>query len=206
MKRRGPRYCAEERVPEMRAERKRQIMNAAFKVFLEKGCARTRIRDIAGEAGISVGTFYLYYSDKRELFIEAVDHLIQRMTAIPRDAVRDRDELLRMAGGAAHSCMEHYSDFAGIINQMRGMAVAEDPVPREKLIALHNRLAEPVMKEVRAAIKAGVIREVDPELLSQALMGMVDFLTFRLSVDDRYTADEAVDFMVDLVPRGIGKG
>src|SRR5208337_674206 len=45
-----------------------QIIEAAFAVFGDVGYEATVIKDIAEKAGISSGTIYTYFSDKRDLF------------------------------------------------------------------------------------------------------------------------------------------
>lgn len=45
----------------------RQILNAALRVFARDGISRSKIGDIAAEAGISTSTFYEYYKSKEEL-------------------------------------------------------------------------------------------------------------------------------------------
>lgn len=48
-------------------EKKALIMDAAVRVFEEKGLEKTSVRDIMKEAGFGLGTFYLYYDDKNDL-------------------------------------------------------------------------------------------------------------------------------------------
>lgn len=58
-------------------------MNAATTLFSEKGIDRTSSNEIARTAGVSIGTFYRYFSDKRELFLEILrDHLDSFVTAV----------------------------------------------------------------------------------------------------------------------------
>lgn len=47
--------------------KKEDIMQAALRVFKNKGADKTSVRDIMTEAGFGLGTFYLYYSDKNDL-------------------------------------------------------------------------------------------------------------------------------------------
>ncbi len=49
-------------------EKPAQIIEAAFAVFGDVGYEATVIKDIAERAGISSGTIYTYFSDKRDLF------------------------------------------------------------------------------------------------------------------------------------------
>lgn len=47
---------------------RKAIMDAAIKLFGEKGYDRTSIEDIATEAGVGKGTIYGYFATKREIF------------------------------------------------------------------------------------------------------------------------------------------
>lgn len=185
--------------------RRRQIREAAFRVFLEKGYQRARVQDIAAASGISTGTFYLYYRDKRDLFMDTIDELIQdTVSGLEEVAAREGDPI-KAAAELARFYIDNYGYFSGIINQLRGLMASAEPSARDKFISLHNRMADPIVRELRAAAEREGIREVDPELLARALMGMVEFLAIRLTFDDRYTTDQAVSFLVDLLMRGVGR-
>ncbi|OJU02317.1 MAG: TetR family transcriptional regulator [Rhizobium sp. 63-7] len=71
-------------------QRKRDILDAAFAVFTERGFAATRIEDIAARAGIAKGTVYLHFADKEALFTGLVAGLASPVLAeIGALAVRD---------------------------------------------------------------------------------------------------------------------
>jgi len=56
----------------------RQILNGALRVFARDGVSRSRIADIAAEAGISSATLYAYYTSKEALAYEVpMTHLSQ---------------------------------------------------------------------------------------------------------------------------------
>ncbi len=50
-----------------------KVKKAARKLFVERGYHATRPQDIAREAGLGHGTFYLHYEDKRACFLAFVD-------------------------------------------------------------------------------------------------------------------------------------
>jgi len=56
--------------PHRGTETKQRILNAAFELFSQKGLHGTNSREIAGAAGVSIGSFYTYYKNKRILFID----------------------------------------------------------------------------------------------------------------------------------------
>lgn len=45
-----------------------ELLAAALELFVRKGFAATRLEDVAGQAGVSKGTLYLYYDNKEALF------------------------------------------------------------------------------------------------------------------------------------------
>jgi len=47
--------------------KKAEIMESALRVFKQKGLEKTSVRDIMKDAGYGLGTFYLYYDDKKDL-------------------------------------------------------------------------------------------------------------------------------------------
>ncbi len=51
-------------------ETKNKLEAAAKKLFSQKGFHSTNAKEIASEAGVSVGSFYSYYENKKALFME----------------------------------------------------------------------------------------------------------------------------------------
>ncbi len=62
---------AERRLRE-KNERKRNILEVAARIFKSKGFFNATMEEIANEAELSVGTLYLYYKSKEELYISMV--------------------------------------------------------------------------------------------------------------------------------------
>jgi len=50
------------------------LLQAAERVISRKGYHQTRIADIASEADVGLGTFYLHFKTKNEIFIELIEH------------------------------------------------------------------------------------------------------------------------------------
>jgi AcrR family transcriptional regulator len=54
------------------------LLQAAGDVFAEMGFDAAQTPDIAARAGVSVGTFYRYFADKRQVFIELAQDYLER--------------------------------------------------------------------------------------------------------------------------------
>lgn len=63
--------------------RRTQILQAATRVFAEKGYHRATTKQIAREAGLAEGTIYLYFENKAELLLALMEHLDQATTQTP---------------------------------------------------------------------------------------------------------------------------
>lgn len=64
-----------------KSERRLEMLRAARDVFATKGYHAAKIDDIVARAGVAKGTFYLYFPDKRSVFVELVDGLFSRLGA-----------------------------------------------------------------------------------------------------------------------------
>jgi len=53
-------------------DRKNQILEAAFKVFIDKGYSKTTMDDIVENSGLSKGALYHYYKSKKDLFLSLI--------------------------------------------------------------------------------------------------------------------------------------
>ncbi len=51
-------------------DKKRKLIVAGMKLFSDKGFHKTNISEIAEKAGVSVGSFYGYFKDKKDLLLE----------------------------------------------------------------------------------------------------------------------------------------
>jgi AcrR family transcriptional regulator len=69
----------EPRYRRRKEDRPKEITEAAFQAFAEKGYAATRVDEVASRAGVSKGLLYLYFKTKEELFKSVV-----RSFVVPR--------------------------------------------------------------------------------------------------------------------------
>jgi AcrR family transcriptional regulator len=67
------------RAERRKAELRQDIIDTAFVCFAEKGYHATGIADIAGILGIGHGTFYRYFSNKRDIIDHVIDDLAGRI-------------------------------------------------------------------------------------------------------------------------------
>src|ERR1700692_3942579 len=86
-----------------KAERPKEILEAAFTEFARNGYAVTTLDQIAERAGVTKGTIYVYYESKEHLFIS----MVRELTKSTVDTVHGMFE--RHAGSTADLLREVFS-------------------------------------------------------------------------------------------------
>jgi AcrR family transcriptional regulator len=55
-------------------ERPQELLDAALRVFAERGYSNARLEEVAAAAGVTKGAVYHYFSNKEELLLRALEH------------------------------------------------------------------------------------------------------------------------------------
>lgn len=85
-----------ERKEREKLHRKEEILNAAEKVFFEKGLAASTMDEIAERAELSKGTLYLYYRSKEDLYMAIICRGHQILLRMFEEAVSTGEPTLKL--------------------------------------------------------------------------------------------------------------
>jgi TetR/AcrR family fatty acid metabolism transcriptional regulator len=152
------------------AARRTQILDAATKVFAEKGFQRSTVRDVAKQAGIADGTIYLYFENKSALILGILDRL--------NETERRSEDLGRIAEADFRQFMlaylqRRYQVFAEQgFDSLRAVLpeILSNPEVREQYM---QQIIEPTYKiseqHLAAMIGEGKVRPLDVALMSRVL-------------------------------------
>jgi AcrR family transcriptional regulator len=117
------------------AERRREIIHAAYRTLAEKGFEGLRMREIAKRAGIDHSTLHYYFAGKEKLIDGVVDHIV-------RDLGIGRTPAVESA--ALSPCLRLAAHFDALIKQLQ-----ETPEMFIVLAELHARsMREPVLRSI----------------------------------------------------------
>ena len=167
---------ADGRILSSKGERTRgRLIEAAEQVFADLGYHEASIVKITEGAGVGQGTFYLYFSSKKEIFDELVRDLNRRVRHAMKEAsaqggTRLEAELLGFA--AYFRFTSEHTALYRIIRQ------AEFVSP-EMLHYHYDRLSEGYVEALQEATAAGEAGAIDPEVTAWALMGMGELIGMR---------------------------
>src|SRR5919107_1540244 len=74
---------------ERKAQNRQKLLEAARKVFAEKGLGEATARDIVRETDLASGTFYNYFTDKEDAFRAVLEEMADRSRALVRAQRRE---------------------------------------------------------------------------------------------------------------------
>ena len=176
-----------------------EIIKKGIEVFSQKGYHRTKISDITDLLHISTGTFYIYFKNKRDLFIEVIDDVFRNIVGEAAFAIKEENDFFKRMEIRGKVFYENYTKYNEILNQLRAEMASDDQWPEEKIKKIYHGLTKPVIQEIEAAVKKGIIRAIDPDLMAYALTGLIEIMSLRLSLDRKYTLKDTIDFIGDLI-------
>lgn len=183
--------------------KKEEIIKATLKLYMDRGYHRTNIRDITKRVGITTPTFYHYFPDKRELFAEVIDSVINEWKAKSSAAIAKEANPTKRSIILFRVFQENYIKIGGVLNQLKAGVATGDGWARNRLSHVYQLLMENIAKLVRSGISNGTVRNVDPELMAYYLITIDEATVQRANLDDKYTIEELMLFIGEMVSRGL---
>lgn len=157
------------RVLKAPAERRRDLMNAAVKVFQAKGIRATTVADITEAAGVAKGTFYLYFESRdhllgalRESF---VDEIVERTTQFYERV--GQDDWWTLVDAMIETMVEMMWEKRDTISVF--VQEGYTPATQEVFGRCDVRVNAMIASGIQAGIDAGVFEVDDPETTAALL-------------------------------------
>ncbi len=184
------------------AETRATVVEAATRLFGERGYAATGMRDVAREAEVAVETVYAYYRSKTELLMAAIDQAVVGDDAPV--AMADRPEFRALGTG---SRAERIGAAAQLITEVNRRTVGVNLALREaassdpQLDALIRQREQGRRTNVGQGIALITGRAAD-DRTCDALWAVFDVGVYRLLVDLRgWSPQEYCDWLADAIDR-----
>lgn len=181
----GPRpVSSEPRTPKGRAT-KEALLGAARQVFGEVGYTGARVSDIAAVAGLSNGAFYRYYTDKREVLVELLSDLLDRLVKDSHTPwVRERPlETMETSVERYLTFYEANADLFRVLHETVQLFPEVEAMQADGRV----RFQESSARGIKRSKETGLMRpSVDPELGAAILSGIIEHYAYTRFVLHRY--------------------
>ncbi|NLW53198.1 MAG: TetR/AcrR family transcriptional regulator [Tissierellia bacterium] len=177
------------------------IIDAAEKIFYEKGYNGSTIKDIANEASVSVGTIYIYFVDKKSIYdylLLQYSHYIRSNIAKKTEGLTSRREIERVG---LLVFLEIVRDRKHIYNIIWESLY----IDKQKFQDYYMTFAKHYTHGLQQAIEEGTVKkDLDPQVVAWTLMGVSNFLGLRyVMFDEEQDLEKIADMAMDIIEKGL---
>ncbi|MBI5584862.1 MAG: TetR/AcrR family transcriptional regulator [Deltaproteobacteria bacterium] len=175
------------------------ILETAQEVFRDLGYYQTSVSEITRRCGVSIGTFYQYFKNKEQIFLELNDLILSRFWERAEGLPPQAGSLEGRLAGVVGLLVDHISSHF-YFHRILGEFELIDSVT----IGYYDSIARFYRNFFRREAGLGNIRPFDPNLITYGLIGMVYFNSLDWGPKSAaYRGERLVSLIVDLVLKGI---
>ena len=186
---------------------RKDILDSAVSVLVEKGMKEFTMDHVAAGAGIAKGTLYLHFKSKEELLDSVVAYCFEPVEREYAAIIRaDRDPVWKLEQCALAS-MKHTAKNRQLLGELRSIlfnSMDQDISDRESWYWVTTNLFVTVLDE---AVEAGLLRPMNTtKVAALFLYSIYTLMAHRVLSPGRETIEEDVHELMDLYLNGLGSG
>ncbi|MFD6163417.1 TetR/AcrR family transcriptional regulator [Nocardia sp. NPDC060256] len=162
------------------AKRRAELVFSAYELFVDKGYRAVVVADIVARAGVSHGTFYNYFTNKRDVLDAVIDHYF----ALIRDRVFARavtgpppqtlDEFCALFGRIIDHCYELVTEEPGLMTFILIEATSIDDRVAEQSLRNLTTYGDEATAWIKNGIALGYMDSaLDPRLSGEILLSIL---------------------------------
>ena len=186
-------------------DKKELLREKAIDVFAQEGYHDTKVKMIAEESGVAVGTVYNYFSNKQEIlnyiFAIELDNKIDFLTKVKKKDISLKDKLIMF--------LNHQFEHLGENPNLAAVLVQEIRMPRkhslEAVESFFNKLPEIFAEMIDKSKKNREIRQVNSKLIANAIFQSIRSVAMMVVEDDGYNFSEAKQELINFFWLGLVK-
>jgi AcrR family transcriptional regulator len=168
-------------------KRKKEILENALDVFVEEGYADTTFQKIADRCGITRTILYIYFKNKREVFMFSIKRFTEKLEAEIREASSDESspsyQVLDALGTLAISrCAEQAKLLSVIVGYIQHSRKSGGSDTGDRIRRRTIRMRHIISGVVIRGQKSGELRRVPVGAVSDFFYGLIEAAIFRAAV------------------------
>ena len=167
------------------------ILRAAEEVFSQKGFFGTTIAEIVERAGVSRGTFYLYFKNREEVFSAILSRVVGEMFML--SASRQSGTARERVESANRAYLENFRRHSAFMRSVIQVATFDTDVAKT-LNGLRGKFIERIRIHLEKCLARDQCQDLDPKIASFLLVIMVEFAAYSWLSFGWEPGDEPFDF------------
>ncbi len=183
------------------AERRQQILDAAYTCFARAGFHQTTMEDIGREANLSPGLPYRYFSSKEELIQSAFTQSLSGLGVI--EPPKDQADFATYVEGVTRHVTARLeapgSDIRWNVRLQAFALAARQPEAAETLIQVRSEVLDLIQENVRRGQHHGEVNpSLDARAIARVLIAFFDGLALQWTADPDMDIWQAVEVVIAL--------
>ncbi|HMK66414.1 MAG TPA: TetR/AcrR family transcriptional regulator, partial [Thermodesulfobacteriota bacterium] len=175
------------------------LLEAAQEVFKDQGYYSTSVSEITRRAGVSMGTYYQYFKNKEELFLELNHFIIGRFWERAKALPRNPNDPGKNLSQVVQLLFDHISEYL-YFHRLLGEFELIDSIT----IPYYNSIAGFLKNFFRREARLGSIQPFNPEMMAYGCIGMVYFQVLDWGPKaPAYPPAQILSLTLDLLLHGI---
>lgn len=180
----------QERRERERLQRRMEIIDAAEKVFSNKGFENSTMDDVAAEVELSKGAIYFYFKSKAEICLSILLKSLHEIEDTFRNIIEQNQSGFLKFKTVCNSYLDFYDNHPNFLTAVTNFRSHKDHCDAESVVLQEvmetNRNITSLIQEI---LQSGVqdnsiISEVEPEILAKSFWGDLNGLLLSLSISD----------------------
>ena len=127
--------------------RKQDLLNIAYRMFIQKGYENASVDDIIIEAGIAKGTYYYYFESKEATLEAVIEMMIEKAENIAKAALMNPVPIPQKLASVVYAFQPNKDEI-----------VITDVLERKENIVMHDKIGKKIV-EVAVPILSDIVRE-----------------------------------------------
>ncbi|MCQ2575996.1 MAG: TetR/AcrR family transcriptional regulator [Treponema sp.] len=167
-------------------KRVREILAKSLDVFADEGYEDVTFQKIADRCGITRTTLYIYFNNKREIFLGSLKQLLSDMEISLKEIINNKDltseqQIRMMMETIIDHCEENIKMFDVLLNylsQMKKAGVDPNEKVRRRVVRLRHLMSTVIIR----GIQNKEFKEINVHIINELLYGLVESAIFRITV------------------------
>jgi AcrR family transcriptional regulator len=194
--------------PDVSAERKQQIYQAALACFGRTGYYQTTMDDIVAESGLSKGALYWYFDSKKVLFLSLFQEMMAQFgegwASLLSDEGTSATEKLRTSMALFRAEFAGMVPFFGVMLEAWALT-RHDPDVESLMGEFYTPYVEIIDQIIKQGIASGEFHAGSTRATSLVVLTLFDGITLAMATGIwQHDWDEIVDAAEELVLKGLG--
>lgn len=177
-------------------KRKREILEKALDVFVEEGYEDVTFQKIADRCGITRTTLYIYFKNKREIFLWSIKQLTSGLEIVIMKTMNDKSlnaeqcfrKVLQQIVDGLEENKKLFSVLLVYLLQLRKSGID----PQERIVRRVLRLRHVMSTVLIRGMKTGEFKQLNVKDVNDMFYGLIEAAIFRLSVLAQDSIDDVL--------------